>query len=181
MALKYLLLGALMERPFYGYQLKAAAFKRMFGDFGINDGQLYPMLHRLENEQLIEKRIEQQDNAPNRHFYHITDKGRDEFLTWLKDNNGEERSFRYDFLRKDPALIRCNFIRYLDKPEALEKIRTQIEMIKQTITDLHNAHEAMKSKDVDILRIRILEYSIQMQETRLDWLTQYYEDIDNNL
>lgn len=179
MSLKYLLLGALMERSYHGYEFKSGAFKRLFGDFGINDGQLYPTLHRLENERLIERQIEHQDNAPNRHVYSITEKGRRDFLLWLHSDQGEERSFRYDFLRKDTALIRCNFIRYLDKPAALQKIQQQMRMVERTLTDLQQAREAMISKGVDILRVRILEYSIQIQETRYEWLQQFYHDLEN--
>ena len=53
--IKYLILGSLMERPFHGYDLKSNFFKKIFKDFGINDGQLYPALKKLNQEGLIKR------------------------------------------------------------------------------------------------------------------------------
>ena len=94
MSLRHMILGSLMERPVYGYQLKSGHFKKIFGEFGINHGQLYPLLKKMEREGAIEKIVEFREGAPNRHVYHITPAGREEFLQWLEASDGEEHSYR---------------------------------------------------------------------------------------
>lgn len=175
--LRYMLLGALMERSLHGYQLKSTVFKKIFADFGINDGQLYPLLKKLEQANLIEKNIEYQEGAPSRHVYSITAAGREDFRQWLESNEGEERSFRYDFFRKDTFFIRCNYIQYLDKETAAAKIRQQMDTVAKTIADLQKARESMISKELNPLRISILEYGIRCQETRAEWLNDFIKEV----
>ena len=67
MSVKYMILGSLMEVPNYGYLIKTKFFKKVFSDFGINDGQLYPTLNKLEKEGLIRKEVIYQEGSPNRH------------------------------------------------------------------------------------------------------------------
>ncbi len=176
--LKYMLLGALMERSLHGYKLKSLGFKKMFDDFGINDGQLYPLLKKLEQANLIEKNIEHQEGAPSRHVYSITAAGREDFQQWLESSEGEERSFRYDFFRKDTFFIRCNYIQYLDKQTATIKIKQQMDIVEKTIADLQKARESMIRKEVNPLRIRILEYGIRTQETRAQWLNDFLKEVE---
>lgn len=178
MSVKYLLLGFLMERPCHGYELKSAGMKKIRGDFGINDGQLYPMLRTMEKEGLVEKAVEHQEGAPSRHVYSITEKGRAQFMAWLASDEGEERSFRYDFFRKDPFLMRCTYIRYLDREEALAKVCRQMEVVKAAIEDLKAARASMEKKGVAPHRISIVDYSIMSQETRLKWLARFLEQLE---
>lgn len=173
MSLKYLLLGTLMERPYHGYELKSSIFKKTFKDFGINDGQLYPLLKKLEQEQLIEKTVQYQENLPSRNMYTITDIGKTDFLEWLASNEGEDISFRYDFFRKDPFFIRCNFIRYLSPEISQQKVNLQLEVVRNTINDLTNARDAMTKKKVDPVRISILEYGLSIQKVREQWLIDF--------
>lgn len=173
MSVKYAILGGLMKRPRYGYQFKVTAIETIAREFGINDGQIYPTLKKLEKEGLITKQVEVQDSAPNRHMYTITDKGRSEFLQWMKDTEGEERTFRYDFLRKDVFFSKCVFINRLDKESAIEKVQKQMETVEKTIEDLKHARINMAALGVDILKIKILGYGIMEQEARIEWLKQF--------
>ncbi|NLW44099.1 MAG: PadR family transcriptional regulator [Syntrophomonadaceae bacterium] len=169
-SVKYTILGLLMERPYYGYQLKSEAFKKVFGDFGINDGQLYPTLNKLEQEGLLTKTVEIQLGAPNRHIYTITEKGRDEFMRWLTAGDAKQNTVRYDFLRKDPFLIRCNYLRYIKRTDTLKLINEEINAVQAAINDFSRARDAMIKKKIDPVRISILEYGIRIKETRLEWL-----------
>jgi len=180
MSLKYLLLGTLLERPYHGYELKTSIFQKTFKDFGINDGQLYPLLKKLEQEDLIIKTVQPQENLPARNVFAITDKGRNDFLNWLESNEGEEVSFRYDFFRKDPFFIRCNFIRYLSQEKAQAKISLQLEVVRNTIDDLTRAREAMIRKQVDPFRISILEYGLAIQQVREQWLIDFLAQLELN-
>lgn len=177
MSVKHIILGFLMEESSHGYLLRTGGMKKMFGDFGINDGQLYPTLKKLEQEGLVIKNVQHQEGAPSRHIYTVTGEGRQVFLEWLASDEGEDRSFRYDFFRKDLFFMRCNYIRYLDKQQAAEKIEQQIKTVEGSIADLNGARQSMVKKKVDPLRISILEYGIRSQETRLAWLKDFLQEV----
>lgn len=177
MSARNMILGSLMESPVHGYDLKKRVFRKVFADFGINDGQLYPLLKKLEAEGLIHKEIIPQEGAPSRHKYFITDEGRAAFAAWLESDEGEERSMRYDFMRKDEFFTRCNYIRHMDKKCAVAKMERQVEMVKATLNDFRSARDRMRDKNVDPYRIKLLEYGIMNQEARLEWLRGFLADI----
>jgi len=172
MSIHHLILGALMHKPDYGYNLKNSFFSRAGAEFGINDGQLYPALKKMEENGLITREIEYREKGPNRHTYHITVKGREEFLRWLSGCEGEERSYRYEDIRKDAFLSRCMYLNFLPAEKAREKIARQVESVRSTIEDLACARDDMTKKGVDPMRVKIVEYSIMTQETRLAWLRE---------
>lgn len=178
--LKFMILGTLMEGPRHGYQLKSSVFKRIAVDFGVNDGQLYPTLKSLEKSGSIQKTVEPQEGAPSRHVYSITAQGREEFLEWLVSNQGEDRLYRYEFVRKDSFFIRCSFIQYLDKETAVKKIEEQMAAVDKTIADFRNARQSMISKGVSPLRISILEYGLKNQEMRAEWLKEFLAAVETS-
>jgi len=89
-----LLLCLLAEQPMYGYQIIKELRGRSQGYFNFKEGTLYPALHRLESETLIEGRWQMLPNGQQRKYYHITDKGqaqmvenRDQWLGFLNAMN----------------------------------------------------------------------------------------------
>jgi PadR family transcriptional regulator AphA len=177
MSVKYMILGGLMFSCSHGYEIKSQMAQKMNREFGINDGQLYPTLKKLEEEGLVKKTVKHQDGAPSRHVYSITDKGRADFVQWLESSDGEDRSFRYDFLRKDILCIKSNFLRFLKKEKAVQKIQQQIEIVKSIIADLKTARSHMIERKVDPLHIKIWEYGIMNYETRLQWLNEFLREV----
>ncbi|MGE5450205.1 MAG: PadR family transcriptional regulator, partial [Methanomassiliicoccales archaeon] len=133
---------------------------------------------KLETEGLITKTVQPQEGMPSRHMYAITEPGKVEFRQWLASDEGEEVSFRYDFFRKDLFFIRCNYIRFLPLEVAEKKIQRQMATVASTIADLQKARATMQSKGVDPVRISILEYGINMQQVRGEWLVNFLKVIE---
>ncbi|MBR6747891.1 MAG: helix-turn-helix transcriptional regulator, partial [Clostridia bacterium] len=52
--LEMLVLGLVSEAPTYGYELLSKLKERSGGLFVLKDGTLYPILYRLEDDDLIE-------------------------------------------------------------------------------------------------------------------------------
>ena len=73
-----MVLRLLAEKPMYGYQVVKELQARSEGYFDLEQGTLYPALHRLEKDDLVESRWEVVRDGPSRKYYHITDKGRTE-------------------------------------------------------------------------------------------------------
>ncbi len=176
MAIKHIILGSLMNGPAHGYSLRSGHVLKVLEEFGINDGQLYPLLKKMAAEGLIEKEIEYRDSGPNRHNYNITKAGRIEFIDWLKGSSEEEKGFRYEMIRKDGFLNKCMYFGFLDSEFSAEKIIRQISETEATIEDFQKAYDDMNLRNFDSVHLLIVKYCIMSQETRLKWLLELKEE-----
>ena len=60
----------------YGYQLSQRIEFISNGSIDWNTGTLYPVLHRMEAEGLVESFWRESDSGPKRKYYRITKKGK---------------------------------------------------------------------------------------------------------
>jgi PadR family transcriptional regulator PadR len=71
------------SEPMYGYQI-AKLLEEYSGDATfMKQGALYPVLHSLENNGLLESKVEPSVSGPPRRYYHITPEGRETLVVWL--------------------------------------------------------------------------------------------------
>lgn len=84
-----LLLALLAERHMYGYELLRQLERRSEGYFHLKEGTLYPALHRLEREGLIEGLWRTAPGGQYRRYYAISPYG----LRELDSRLSEWRSF----------------------------------------------------------------------------------------
>jgi PadR family transcriptional regulator, regulatory protein PadR len=85
-----LLLCLIGEQPMYGYQIIKELQKRSQGYFNFKEGTLYPALHRLEQEHLVEGKWETLPSGRQRRYYQITERGR----AFLADRRSQWLDFR---------------------------------------------------------------------------------------
>ena len=70
-----LLLAVISEGPSYGYQITQEVLSRSGGRFDLKEGSLYPALHRLEREKMLESYWTEHEGR-RRKYYRLTDKGK---------------------------------------------------------------------------------------------------------
>ena len=80
-----LILQLLKEGDKYGYEMTRELEKRSDGLFTLKEGTLYPILHGLESDGMIEAYWEDTELARKRKYYRITKKG----LKLLEEKKGE--------------------------------------------------------------------------------------------
>ncbi len=80
-ALRAIVLALLSETPLHGYAIARRVEARTAGALRMREGTLYPALHELELEDLVEASIEEVDGR-RRRVYRITPKGRREAADW---------------------------------------------------------------------------------------------------
>ena len=73
-----IVLGVLAQGEEYGYSILKRITEASGGELDWSEGMLYPLLHRLEHQGLIESHWVSADGARRRKYYAITDAGRDE-------------------------------------------------------------------------------------------------------
>lgn len=99
MSAKHALLGLLIHRPAYRYQLGERLEERLGPAWGINSGQLYQTIKRLRADGLIEC-IGGTEDQDERHVFAITESGVREFDRWFAESSGGARLLRRPLLVK---------------------------------------------------------------------------------
>ena len=73
-----LVLSILSLGESYGYAIIKAVRELSQDELRWTDGMLYPVLHRLEQQQLVESHWRVADSGRKRKYYSVTREGRDE-------------------------------------------------------------------------------------------------------
>ena len=171
MSVDYTILGVLMETPAHGYSIKKYLLENFSEEFGINDGQLYPALAKLEARRWIKKKVVPQRRSPARHLYRVTPEGEAAFLRWLGGEEESEPLNRFDFFWKYEFLQRCGFFGSLE-PEAIRaQVRRNLEGVGRRLAELEGLLERMEAKGADPYRRMIVEYGVRVQRMRREWLS----------
>ena len=86
--LTLLVLRALGEGPRHGHEIMRWIRERADGAFQIEEGAIYPTLHRLRAKQLIQAEWGVSENNRKAKYYELTARGRErleaELTTWRK-------------------------------------------------------------------------------------------------
>jgi DNA-binding PadR family transcriptional regulator len=84
-----LILSLLTEEAKYGYQIARELERRSEGYFEVSEGLMYPTLHQMEREGLLQAEWQTPAGKRRRKYYTITPKGRRQ----LRDSVVEWKSF----------------------------------------------------------------------------------------
>lgn len=71
-----LILNLLSSKDMYGYQMVKELEERSDQTFTLKEGTLYPILHTLESQGMIEAYWEDTESARKRKYYRITKDGK---------------------------------------------------------------------------------------------------------
>lgn len=71
-----MVLGLLAEEDMYGYRIIQEIESRSEQVFHMSEGSLYPILHAMEKDGLLEAYRKTSEIGKERKYYRITDKGR---------------------------------------------------------------------------------------------------------
>ena len=117
MSAKHALLGLLLHRSAYPYELADRLERRLGPAWAVNSGQLYQTMNRLEQDGLIERVDDEPGTRDDRHVFAITRDGVEEFERWFEGVTGRAR------LNRRPLLVKIT----LAGPERLKDALEQID------------------------------------------------------
>jgi DNA-binding PadR family transcriptional regulator len=122
---EFTLLGYLFRRPMHAYEIHRHL--QSHGGLGLiwnlTQSRVYASLAKLERQDLIVSRLAPQVGRPARRILHLTKRGREAFLAWLRDPVTLGRKMRPEFVAK---LI---FFRDLEPGEAAALLAHQSRLI----------------------------------------------------
>jgi DNA-binding PadR family transcriptional regulator len=138
LSLKYVLLGMVVERAGYGYELQSRVEERL-PFYNYTAGAVYPALDRLEQEQLIEasgeKRRRGTVRSSPRVMYSATAAGVTRLERWMYAPTSLENS-------RDALLAKLAIARPQDVPRLLEMASNQEAQLRQQLGSLQEAPAA---------------------------------------
>lgn len=85
-----LILNMLEREPMYGYKLIKEIEKHSEGVFSFKEGTLYPILHSLEAEGMVEGFWTEETGSRKRKYYRLVAKGQE----YLREKQAEWVTFR---------------------------------------------------------------------------------------
>lgn len=94
-----LILSLLKDGDKYGYEMVETLAKRSDDTFQLKEGTLYPLLHALEKEKLVESYSKTAPNGRERKYYRLTRSGREQL-------EYKEKEWRL-FSEKVNAVLSC--------------------------------------------------------------------------
>jgi DNA-binding PadR family transcriptional regulator len=170
MALRDVLLGLLVDRPDHGYNLKRRLSPGLPAERLINDGVLYPMLRRMEEEGLVSGRVERRAGRARRRFS-ATAHGRREFRAWLSSDADEDYEPTYELYLAHP-LVKLLFSDHLSQDEVTAKLTRHADGVRERLTTLDRLRAiSPPSPDTHNLSSAWLELEIVEQQQRLEGLS----------
>jgi DNA-binding PadR family transcriptional regulator len=166
-------LSLLMRWPAHGY-LIARIINDMIGPYAkISNGRLYPLLSKLEENELIDavdKENVQQSNTRHSRSYQITEKGRRRFHQLMMDTTSNPGEYQRIFGQKVAVMY------LLEPDERLELIDHYIKYcqahLRHTQTeraDLVQHNHAWGQPSELVATLSVMEHTIDLWQLEFEW------------
>jgi DNA-binding PadR family transcriptional regulator len=171
---KYAILGVLNLMSGSGYDIKKFCDSSIGFFWNENYGHIYPVLQKMEAEELVTKRVEQTEGKPSKNIYSITQKGSEELEKWLKLPI-EQESVRSELLLKI----------FLSRDIPVKDIIKNIQQIKEDcekeihqyskIENLLKSHNEQNDRKKLVLWTITLNNGEQGAEAKIKWCDETLE------
>lgn len=174
MKIRFVILGFLMQKPLYGYEIKSIIEERM-GDWAdIKFGSIYYALKTLYEKGFVTKEeAEREAGRPERQSYAITESGKKEFFRLLHKMWGSLAMPQYDF---DLALF---FISFLKKEEIRIYLAKRIAYMEGIIEHIgEHRSEILAHEYIPPIAQALLNHSEAHFLAEHDWLKELYDHLD---
>ena len=161
MAVKYIFLALLSQKPMHGYEMKESFEKMVSGHWQLNYGQVYTTLSRLERDKLVCMEEVQQSDRPDKKVYHITDAGLEYLHKWLD----EVKNWNLYF---DDIAFKVSLFDILSTKKALEILSQHRIYILKLIKSLMDFKE--KTKESNVYQVLVIERNLIKAEGEIKWI-----------
>jgi len=145
MAAKHVLLGLLLDRPAYPYQMADRMQQRLGPSWKVRSGPLYQAVKGLERDRLIERVNKNPDGQDERHVFQITERGVQEFERWFEQTPDTARLSR-------PLLVKITFAGPDRLARAISKVEDYERECAERLTAVAAMCEALPGAEEELLR-----------------------------
>jgi PadR family transcriptional regulator, regulatory protein AphA len=168
---RHIILGLLAQQPMSGYDIKSL-FKGLSWMISTPSyGSLYPTLHALLDENLVEVDVESSEGKPPRKTYSVTQDGRIRLSHWLQESASSEPSIKAFTHR---LIVAGNF--------SSNELKDHLSLRRAQIVDFLNAPEqALLENDHlagNLGKRLVHEYGLAIAKAELAWLDTQLAELD---
>jgi PadR family transcriptional regulator, regulatory protein AphA len=150
MSAKHALLGLLLNRDAYPYELADRLQTRLGPAWAINSGQLYQTIRGLAKDGLIEQVDGPAEGRHDRHVFAITESGVEEFERWFEDATTGAR------LSRRPLLVKITLAGPGRLKDTLDQIEAYERDCAQRLTELSSTHAAIPAGEGQVRADHVL-------------------------
>jgi DNA-binding PadR family transcriptional regulator len=166
------ILAMLRQRPQHGYELKKCIELALAGTVSLNNKVLYPALKRFEELGAVVREVVSQEGKPNRHTYHLTERGNELLHTYLCNFPPEQAANDAEFF------TRVAFFDYLQVEERQAILRKRLAHLEGQLAYLQNlqhlADEAVTPVDA---QQRVLAFQLQRLREEHQWVGAWLQEM----
>ena len=165
-----LILATLQSGAQHGYDLKKRIERFLGGSIPMNNNVLYPTLKRFEEMGALRRTIERQEGKPDRHVYHLTERGT-EILQDLV------REFTPELAGNDAEFYTRLAFFHLMEPEArLEILSMRTERIASKLAYLRDMRTLAKADQAMSFAQRVLQFHERRARAEVAWLRELIQE-----
>jgi DNA-binding PadR family transcriptional regulator len=165
------ILAMLRKQPRHGYDIKKDVERALGGAASINNKTLYPTLKRFEEMGAVEREIVAQEGKPNRHLYHLTERGAELLQAYLRDFPTDLAANKAEFF------TRVAFFDLLE-PEARQKIlKARLAHLQGILDHLLLLQQKPWGESQTLYPQRVLAFQIQQTRREYQWLADWLEEM----
>lgn len=177
MVIQYAILGLLSRQPLAGYDLKKLFAEAETLYWSGNSNQIYRMLVKLHKDNFVTQEVHQQEDAPARKVYTITQAGKEALLTWLQ-TPPELPQVRNHFMLQLTWASQLNDAE-LEKLLTLyeEELRVKQMMIREQLQRDKGLAENLGNSRSRLLESRITERWLDYYARELAWVQDLRQEI----
>jgi DNA-binding PadR family transcriptional regulator len=181
MSAKYAILGLVIERPGYGYQL-AQRLEERFGSSAFAPSGVYSALDQLSRDQLVraagEMGLGPAKRAAPRMIYEATDRGVEHFEAWILGSSPAPPL-------RDELHMKIALCRPSNLPRLIDLVYGQELACMGRLRDLKQSSESEAQGDCHdwsrLMRGLSRDAEIALWNTRIDWLQRARELLERLL
>lgn len=169
--LRFVILGFLFDQNMTGYEIKQMMLNSTSNFIDASFGSIYPALKKLEKDGLISF-AEFIEGSRYKKLYSITEKGKEEFLIWLK-KPCVFTPFNYEYLTK------LFFYNHLEKNEILQLINSFTTTVNAELEKLKRIEDECRQY-MKFFDYATLRFGKEYYEMIIKWYEKLIEAMKNN-
>ena len=166
MTQELVLLGLLEEGPKHGYEIKRLIAKIIETFTSIKTKSIYYSLRRMEQDELVTKRVSRAGRRPEKYIYHITRKGSTRFQELLRRN----------FLVLERPFLNIDLCLYFlpsIKPRMVRaRLRNRLRGLGRVKKWLDNLDRSLKKKNAPHHLQTIIQHNLELAKTEIRFTSQ---------
>ena len=172
------ILAMLRQGPRHGYEIKKDIERALGGIVPLNNKTLYLTLKRFEDMGAVTRQVIPQEGKPNRHLYHLTERGVALLHTLLCDFPPDLAANEAEFF------TRVAFFEFLDPPEREVILNKRLAYLEACLSYLQKLQHLADAEDCPpgtglsmSYAQRVLAFHIRRVRDEHQWITSWLEEM----